>query len=90
MLIVIFFPGRADELYIIRFKVGSLEEAKKAIHAGVDAIIVQGREAGGHVIGQVSLLSWTRCIEIDDFTIVTCLVLCLLRSLMAYCLILVN
>lgn len=30
-----------------------MEEAKRAIDAGVDAIIVQGREAGGHVIGQV-------------------------------------
>lgn len=34
-------------------EVGSLEEAKGALNAGVDAIIVQGREAGGHVIGQV-------------------------------------
>ncbi|PIA26773.1 hypothetical protein AQUCO_08900022v1 [Aquilegia coerulea] len=33
-------------------QVGSYEEAEKAIKAGVDAIIVQGREAGGHVIGQ--------------------------------------
>ncbi|KAI9072322.1 hypothetical protein K1719_045720 [Acacia pycnantha] len=32
-------------------KVGSVEAAKKAIEAGVDVIIAQGREAGGHVIG---------------------------------------
>ncbi|RXI00340.1 hypothetical protein DVH24_037888 [Malus domestica] len=51
MLIVIFFPGCANELYIIWFKVESLEEVKKAIHVGADAIIVQGREAEGHVIG---------------------------------------
>ncbi|KAB1206857.1 putative nitronate monooxygenase [Morella rubra] len=38
-------------------QVGSLEEAKGALNAGVDAIIVQGREAGGHVIGQDSLIS---------------------------------
>ncbi|KAL7236006.1 hypothetical protein ACSBR1_019315 [Camellia fascicularis] len=38
-------------------QVGRVEEAKKAIDAGVDAIIVQGREAGGHVIGQDSLFS---------------------------------
>ncbi|KAF2320364.1 hypothetical protein GH714_027290 [Hevea brasiliensis] len=38
-------------------KVGSFEDAKKAISVGVDAIIVQGREAGGHVIGQESLIS---------------------------------
>lgn len=38
---------------IISLEVGSFEEAKEAINVGVDAIIVQGREAGGHVIGQV-------------------------------------
>jgi NAD(P)H-dependent flavin oxidoreductase YrpB (nitropropane dioxygenase family) len=36
-------------------QVGSLEEAAKAKEAGVDGIIVQGREAGGHVIGQVNV-----------------------------------
>lgn len=34
-------------------QVGSFEEAEKAKIAGVDGIIVQGHEAGGHVIGQV-------------------------------------
>ncbi|KAL6964262.1 hypothetical protein U1Q18_035317 [Sarracenia purpurea var. burkii] len=38
-------------------QVGRIEEAKKAIDAGADAIIVQGREAGGHVIGQDALIS---------------------------------
>lgn len=38
-------------------QVGSYEEAKKAADVGVDAIIVQGREAGGHVIGQDALIS---------------------------------
>ncbi|OAY45130.1 (3aS,4S,5R,7aS)-5-hydroxy-7a-methyl-1-oxo-octahydro-1H-indene-4-carboxyl-CoA dehydrogenase [Manihot esculenta] len=38
-------------------QVGSVEDAKKAISVGVDAIIVQGREAGGHVIGQEGLIS---------------------------------
>lgn len=38
-------------------QVGSVEEAKRAIDVGVDAIIVQGREAGGHVIGQEGLIS---------------------------------
>ncbi|CAN1233609.1 Probable nitronate monooxygenase [Linum perenne] len=33
-------------------QVGTVEGAKKAAESGVDAIIVQGREAGGHVIGQ--------------------------------------
>lgn len=36
------------------FKVGSVEEARKAVDVGVDAIIVQGLEAGGHVRGKVS------------------------------------
>lgn len=38
-------------------QVGSFESAKKAIDAGADGIILQGREAGGHVIGQDSLIS---------------------------------
>ncbi|XP_004502374.1 uncharacterized protein [Cicer arietinum] len=38
-------------------QVGSVDGAKQAIDAGVDGIIVQGREAGGHVIGQDSLIS---------------------------------
>lgn len=38
-------------------QVGSYEEAKRAYDVGVDAIIVQGREAGGHLIGQDSLFS---------------------------------
>ncbi|KAG8047792.1 hypothetical protein GUJ93_ZPchr0008g11417 [Zizania palustris] len=37
-------------------QVGNLEEAAKAKEACVDGIIVQGREAGGHVIGQEGLL----------------------------------
>ena len=37
-------------------EIGTIEAAKKAIDAGVDGIIVQGREAGGHVIGQVCML----------------------------------
>lgn len=38
-------------------QVGNIEDARKAIDAGVDAIIVQGLEAGGHVIGQDGLIS---------------------------------
>ncbi|KAL4196277.1 hypothetical protein AMTRI_Chr04g245370 [Amborella trichopoda] len=38
-------------------QVGSIEDANKAICAGVDSIIVQGREAGGHVIGQDGLMT---------------------------------
>ncbi|KAK1417610.1 hypothetical protein QVD17_26740 [Tagetes erecta] len=38
-------------------QIGSVEEAKHAVDAGVDAIIVQGHEAGGHVIGQEALVA---------------------------------
>ncbi|KAH9603158.1 hypothetical protein KSS87_018604 [Heliosperma pusillum] len=43
-------------------QVGSVEAAKKAIDVGVDGIIVQGREAGGHVIGQVKKI----CPKVDE------------------------
>ncbi|KAL5992488.1 hypothetical protein ACLOJK_013407 [Asimina triloba] len=38
-------------------QVGSLDAAQKARDAGVDAIIVQGREAGGHVLAEEGLVS---------------------------------
>lgn len=38
---------------------GNVEEARKAVDVGVDAIIVQGHEAGGHVIGKVSLIVYS-------------------------------
>ncbi|CAA2975537.1 nitronate monooxygenase [Olea europaea subsp. europaea] len=38
-------------------QVGSFEEAKRAVDVGVDAIMVQGVEAGGHVIGQDTLFT---------------------------------
>ena len=38
---------------------GSVEEARKAVDVGVDAIIVQGHEAGGHVSGKVSLVLYS-------------------------------
>lgn len=61
---------------MIALEVGSLEEAKKAVSAGVDAIIVQGREAGGHVIGQVSMLLVSGRIAVY---------LCSYESVMAFC-----
>ena len=39
----------------IFIQVGSLEEAMSAVAAGVDAIIAQGLEAGGHVKSTISL-----------------------------------
>lgn len=53
---------------VIIIKVGSFEEAKRAADAGVDAIIVQGREAGGHIIGQVRELSICSCIKFCNCT----------------------
>ncbi|OVA16689.1 2-nitropropane dioxygenase [Macleaya cordata] len=38
-------------------QVGSLAAAEKAIAAGVDCIIAQGVEAGGHIIGNVALMA---------------------------------
>ncbi|KAI3917198.1 hypothetical protein MKW92_041770 [Papaver armeniacum] len=38
-------------------QVGSLAEAEKAIAAGVDCIMAQGFEAGGHIRGSVSLIA---------------------------------
>jgi nitronate monooxygenase len=37
--------------------VGTAEEAKRAVGAGVDVIVAQGWEAGGHVWGQVGTLA---------------------------------
>ncbi len=37
--------------------VGSAEEARRVVDAGVDVVVAQGIEAGGHVWGQVSTLA---------------------------------
>lgn len=42
-------------VFVILLQVGNIEGAKQAIEAGADGIIVQGLEAGGHVIGQVCM-----------------------------------
>lgn len=39
---------------LVLHTVGSAEEAKRAVSAGVDIIVAQGWEAGGHVWGQVA------------------------------------
>jgi NAD(P)H-dependent flavin oxidoreductase YrpB (nitropropane dioxygenase family) len=38
-------------------QVGSVEEAERAAAAGVDAVIAQGQEAGGHVRGTIGLVA---------------------------------
>ncbi|MER6942967.1 nitronate monooxygenase [Nonomuraea sp. NPDC000554] len=37
--------------------VGSVEEAKPAVQAGVDIVVAQGWEAGGHVRGQITTMA---------------------------------
>ncbi len=51
------FVSRCHEAgIIVMLQVGSADEARRAVDAGVDMIIAQGFEAGGHVRGQVALL----------------------------------
>ncbi len=40
---------------LVIHQVGSVDEARSAVDAGVDIIIAQGVEAGGHVRGEISL-----------------------------------
>ena len=42
---------------VVILQVGSAEEARAAVDAGVDVIVAQGIEAGGHVRGQLGLMS---------------------------------
>ena len=44
---------RAGTLLVVQ--IGSVDEARAAARAGVDGVIAQGMEAGGHVRGRVSL-----------------------------------
>jgi nitronate monooxygenase len=41
---------------VVLHTVGSAEEARRAVAAGVDVVVAQGWEAGGHVWGQVATL----------------------------------
>ena len=41
---------------LVLHSVGGAEEAKRAVAAGVDVVVAQGWEAGGHVWGQVATL----------------------------------
>lgn len=49
-----------DQAHAVGLKVldqiGSVEAAQRSAHAGVDVIIAQGVEAGGHITGQVSTM----------------------------------
>lgn len=49
-------------------QVGSVDEAKRALDAGIDGLIVQGEEAGGHVRGELKLqdlLPQVRALTLD-------------------------
>ena len=54
---------------IVMHTVGSAEEARRAVASGVDVIVAQGWEAGGHVWSKVATLPlgppwwtpWHRC-----------------------------
>jgi nitronate monooxygenase len=52
--------GYVDRIHdagaVVMHTVGSAEEARRAVAAGVDAIVAQGWEAGGHVGGAVATL----------------------------------
>src|SRR4029079_17846263 len=41
---------------LVRWQIGSCEEARAAVAAGCDFIVAQGVEAGGHVRGRIGLL----------------------------------
>jgi nitronate monooxygenase len=41
---------------LLMHTVASADEARRAVHAGVDVIVAQGWEAGGHVLGTVATL----------------------------------
>src|SRR5499425_44752 len=52
------YVGRAHAVGVKVFhQVGSVPDARRAAAAGVDVIIAQGVEAGGHVAGEVSTLA---------------------------------
>src|SRR6202046_5520983 len=52
--------GYVDQIHaahgIVMHTVGSAEEARRAVASGVDVVVAQGWEAGGHVWGQVATL----------------------------------
>jgi NAD(P)H-dependent flavin oxidoreductase YrpB (nitropropane dioxygenase family) len=53
---------------LVSWQVGSLEEAIAAEDAGVDLVIAQGREAGGHVRGTLGVLALLEAI-LDAITV---------------------
>ncbi|MDP9365967.1 MAG: nitronate monooxygenase, partial [Chloroflexota bacterium] len=52
-----FVPGVHDAGALVIHAVASAEEAQRAVAAGVDLVVAQGWEAGGHVWGEVATLA---------------------------------
>ena len=52
------------------WQVGSVEEARRAVDAGCDLIVVQGLEAGGHVRGTVALLPLLAVLDVVSVPVV--------------------
>jgi len=43
-------------------QVGSVDDARRAVDAGVDILIAQGVEAGGHIAGEVTTMALVPCV----------------------------
>jgi nitronate monooxygenase len=57
------FVARAhDAGALVTSTVASAEGARRALGAGVDVVVAQGWEAGGHVLGEVATLPLTRAV----------------------------
>lgn len=48
---------------VVMHQVGSVEQSRRALEDGADALIVQGMEAGGHVIGREPLAEIVRSVR---------------------------
>jgi nitronate monooxygenase len=51
-----YVPAVHDAGGVVLYTVGSADEARRAVAAGVDVVVAQGWEAGGHVWGRVATL----------------------------------
>ncbi|MFL5295059.1 MAG: NAD(P)H-dependent flavin oxidoreductase [Phenylobacterium sp.] len=47
---------------VVTSTVGTARQAREAVAAGVDVVVAQGWEAGGHVLGEVATLPLTRAV----------------------------
>jgi len=78
--LVEFFYGEPDRSLVelvhgggalAAWQVGSVDEGREAVDAGCDVIVVQGVEAGGHVRGELSLLTLLEhVLQVTDIPVV--------------------